>query len=187
MNFNNKSSYEYNNKNELCREEQLEFLMDTYGDMITKLSFSYLKDWGKAEDVTQEVFITCYNKFSTFRGESTVKNWLYKIAINKCKDILRSWQFKKVITLNSLLHEHLKNDSKSPEQQIIVQDEKNELVQKVFSLPIRQREIIILYYYEDLKIREISDLLNINPKTVKTRLHRGRVLLKNQLKGGEFE
>lgn len=186
MDFNNKLPFVFDNKNEICREEQIEFLMDTYGDMITKLSFSYLKDWGKAEDVTQEVFITCFNKYSTFRGESTVKNWLYKIAINKCKDILRSWQFKKVVILNTFLQEHLKDTSKSPEQQIIVQDEKDELVQKVLSLPIKQREIIILYYYEDLKIKEISDLLNLNPKTVKTRLYRGRMLLKNQFKGGKF-
>ncbi|MEH7386567.1 sigma-70 family RNA polymerase sigma factor [Bacillus sp. JJ1521] len=165
-------------------EQTMEWLIQEYGYDVYKLAFFYLKDKGKAEDISQEVFITCYEKLSNFEGEFTkIKHWLLRITSNKCKDVLRSWPYK-YIQFTDTLFDRFKNLELSPEERFTSMNEKSELVREILKLPIKYREVIIFYYYEDLKISEISNILQINENTVKTRLRRGKGQLKNTIKGG---
>ena len=77
-------------------EEILEEIMITYGDELTRLAYTYVKDIETAKDVVQSVFLKCYTHLRTFRGDSKLKTWLYRIPINKCKDYLRSSYFKRL-------------------------------------------------------------------------------------------
>jgi RNA polymerase sigma-70 factor (ECF subfamily) len=164
-------------------EKNVEKLIEKYGYDIYKLAYFYVKDKGKAEDITQEVFLTCFDKMTYFRGDfSQVKNWLLKITSNKCKDYLRSWAYKYTTISNSFI-ESLRSKESSLESSLIKKHESSELVALILDLPIKYREVIILYYYQEMKIREIADLLNINENSVKTRLRRGKEKLKNDLKG----
>lgn len=74
----------------LEREIWLEKMMDQYGDRLTKLSYNYIKDWNLAEDIVQEVFITCFKEFEKIDCIVSFKAWIYRITINKCKDVLKS-------------------------------------------------------------------------------------------------
>lgn len=165
--------------NSLNREETLKWLMQTYGNDVVRIAFTYLKQKELAEDVAQDVFIKCYEKLDTFRNESSYKTWLIRITVNRCKDVLKSWQYKNLFI----------TDFFKPNQQSIVDanhqvNQENELISKqVIKLPVIYREVIILFYYQDLSIEEISELLKINSNTVKTRLHRGRQKLKESLEG----
>jgi RNA polymerase sigma-70 factor (ECF subfamily) len=164
--------------NDLNREEKLKWLMKTYGNDVIRIAYTYLKQQQLAEDVSQDVFIKCYEKMDSFRNESTYKTWLIKITVNKCKDVLKSWSFKNLYITDFF---RSKQAYSTIEQQYFSNEEDELISKQVLALPVKLREVIILYYYQDFSIDEISDLLGINPNTVKTRLHRGRLKLKELL------
>lgn len=159
------------------KDAWFEGIMDQYGDRLTKLAYTYTKDWSLAEDIVQDVFITCYREYEKLEKISSYKAWIFRITINKCKDFLRSSFFKRVF-VNSDLISHEKADPLSPEMSTVKASEEEFLSQCVLALPLKYREAILLYYYEGLSIDEISELLKINKNTVKTRLARGRGKIK---------
>jgi RNA polymerase sigma factor (sigma-70 family) len=154
--------------------ETLERIMNEYGSEIKRLVYSYIKNPSDADDVTQEVFVTVYRKLNTFQGKSTLRSWVYAIAINKCKDYLRSWKVRN-IKLKVKLEQFVKSaDSpNTTEQHIIGKNEEKQLLAQVLSLPMKYREVIILFYFEEFSVNEIADSLSINQNTVRTRLNRG--------------
>jgi RNA polymerase sigma factor (sigma-70 family) len=161
----------------------VEMLAGLYGYEVYKLAYFYLKDKGMAEDITQEVFVTCLEKIDQFYGNiDQAKFWLLKITTNKCKDIFRSWKYKYTLLSDHIL-DSLKSSEPQQEANLIKKYEKDVLVDKILKLPLKYREMIILFYYQELKINEISDLLEISQNTVKSRLHRGKEKLKHSLKG----
>jgi RNA polymerase sigma-70 factor (ECF subfamily) len=166
--------------NYLNREEKLKWLMKKYGNDVIKIAYTYLKQKQLAEDVAQDVFIKCYKKMDSFRNESSYKTWLIRITVNRCKDVLKSWSFKNLYFTD--FFKPIQIDPSLENQ--FFGGEENELISKqVIGLPVKLREVIILFYYQEFSIEEISDLLKINPNTVKTRLHRGRIKLKESLEG----
>lgn len=165
---------------EISREEKLVWLMNEYGTDVARLAFTYTKQKQLSEDIAQEVFIKCYENLDNFRNESAYKTWLYRITVNLCKDKLRSWSFKNLVFTEIF---KTKSTSKSPEMELVGQEEKRIVSEKILSLPIKYREVIILYYYEEMSYTQISDLLQINLPTIKSRLHRARFLLKKLLEG----
>lgn len=158
------------------RLQHLEFMMDKYGEEIKRLIYSYVKDYSIIDNITQETFINFYTNFHKFQYKSDVKTWLYRIAINKCKDYLRSSKRKYLLIINFF------NDRKNEPEENIIQKQRNDiLINKIMNLPIKYRELIILHYYKDLSIAEISIVLNLNENTIKTRLKRARHKLKEQM------
>ena len=153
--------------------------MDEYGDRLTKLSYNYTKDWSLAEDIVQDVFITCFKQYENIDKIVSFKAWIFRITINKCKDVLKSSIFKKVVMNSNLLSYYTKISAElSPEKSIMKSTEEEFLSTCVLVLPIKYREVITLYYYEELSIEEISEILKINRNTIKTRLNRARMKLK---------
>ena len=165
--------------------ELLELLMDEYGDSIKRLAYSYTKNWDMAEDITQEVFITCYIKLDGFREESSYKTWLYRITINKCKDLLKTKWLQNIVQIDKFMSYFKSN--LTVEEEVVKKNEEEELAALIFELPLKYREIIILYYYEQLKIREIHSLTGLNIETIKSRLRRGKKMLYDKLLEEEEE
>lgn len=163
--------------------QAIETIMDTYGDEIKRLVFTYLKNSADTDDVTQEVFVTIYQKLNTFQGKSTLKSWIYSIAINKCKDYLRSWHSRNKRLRDKLTQSAhtMTKDEITPERQALQNDHSNELYTTVMELPIKYREVIILFYFKELSTKEIGHVLGMNDATVRTRLNRGREKLKECL------
>lgn len=164
------------------KEETVEWLMSEYGKQVVRLAFTYVKQEQLAEDVAQDVFMKCYQKLDTFRNESSYKTWLYSITVNLCKDRLRSWSFRNII-INDFFS-HNKISKTTPESELLELESKSELSQSVLDLPVKYREVIILFYYEEFSYQEITELIGISNQTIKSRLHRGRNLLKKKLEGG---
>lgn len=163
------------------KEERLEWLMKAYGDDITRLAYTYMKHKQLSEDIAQEVFIKCYEHLDNFRNESSYKTWLYRITVNLCKDKLKSWSYRNIVLTE--FFSKIKSTSQSPELELVGQEDKRLLSEKILALPVRYRELIILYYYEELSYNQIADLLDLRLQTIKSRLHRARLLLKSQWKG----
>ncbi|WP_456276433.1 sigma-70 family RNA polymerase sigma factor [Bacillus sp. AK128] len=155
----------------------VESIIKEYGQNILWLAYSYVKDRTLAEDITQDVFINCYKNIHRFRGDSSIKTWLYRITGNRCKDVMKSWSYRSK-KMSEYLFDHHISPGRDPEQEMMGKFEDRSLSLKVLSLPVKYREVIFLYYFEEYNIDELSDLLKIKPNTVKSRLHRGRNLLK---------
>lgn len=164
----------------LDRDAWLEIIMNEYGERLTKLVYNYVKDWKLSEDIVQDVFITCYKNYEKMGEIISFKSWIYRLAINKSKDVLKSSAFRKVI-MNSSLFTPFSSKELSPEKDILKRSEEEFLSLCVLSLPVKYREVITLYYYEECSIEEITGILAVKPNTIKTRLSRGRVKLKKMM------
>ncbi|MFP9126348.1 sigma-70 family RNA polymerase sigma factor [Niallia sp. BSM11] len=164
------------------REKLLNQIMDEYGQSLLHLAYSYVGRREIAEDLTQEIFVKCYQKLEQYQKRSSLKSWIWRIAINHCKDYLRSWHHKHIVFSEEEVR-HIPSAEKEVENQVIQKDEDQELVKAVFHLPDKYREVIYLYYFEELSIKEISGLIDVNQNTIKTRLKRAKELLKISLEG----
>lgn len=162
-------------------EDQFHSLVDEHTNYLLRLAYLYVHDFASAEDIVQDVFLQFYRSQDTFQQKSSIKTFLTRITINKCKDYLKSWRYRKMILTNSF------NESATKTDLLIKNNEKSEVAQAVMSLPIQYREPIILFYYEELTIAQISHLTDINENTIKTRLRKAKALLQNQLKHYSWE
>ena len=163
----------------------LEKMMIEYGDELVRLAFSYVKDTEIAKDMVQNTFIKCYKNVDTFRYDAHIKTWLYRIAINECKDYLKSWNYK-MVQVKSFINETAKSILPSTERTVIDKYNNEEIKDTIFSLPKVYREVVYLYYYESLKTDEIAEVLDIPMNTVKTRLRRAKQRLESMIKEAEL-
>lgn len=136
-----------------------------------------------AEDAAQETFIQAWLHLPSFRPQTSLRNWLYRIAINAATDMLRK---EKRILPNSLEDMQLRDSQPGPEA-IAFQEEQATLVKKaVLSLPDACRAVLVLREYEGLSYQEIADTLSIPVGTVMSRLNYARKLLKEKLERTVF-
>jgi RNA polymerase sigma-70 factor (ECF subfamily) len=154
-------------------EDAIVFFMRQYGEEIKRLVFTFVKNWEQAEDITQDVFVTLYTKLDTFRGDSAVRSWIYSIAINRSKDFLKSWHYRKIAFTDKWLPLTASSDT-TVEEDVLTQSDNKMLAASVLELPIKYREVILLYYYKQFSIKEISEMTGTSEATLKTRLIRGR-------------
>lgn len=166
------------------KEKLLYDVMDQHGDYLKRLIYTYVKEIQKTEDLLQEVFIKFYKSLDVFEGRSSIKTYLYRIAVNECQNYLKSWHYKK-FEVTERVKNWLKRDS--IELDVLRQEQNQSIGQIVNSLPIKYREVIWLHYYVELSIAEMAEVLKCSPNTVKTRLARGRRLAKITIEEGNLE
>jgi RNA polymerase sigma-70 factor (ECF subfamily) len=165
-------------------DKEIERLIDEYGNDVLRIAYIYLKDKHLAEDAFQEVFVKVYKNFNKFQGNSSVKTWILSITMNTCKDILRSsWLKRIVFSQDQKLINCSNNIVDNPAEEVIKQLQYNELLSEVMKLPKKYKEVIILFYYEEVSTSEISKILSIPEGTVRSRLFRARETLKYNLDG----
>ncbi|PEE35305.1 sigma-70 family RNA polymerase sigma factor [Bacillus pseudomycoides] len=162
------------------KEALIDEIMNKYGQEILQLVYSYVNNKEVAEDLTQDIFVKCYKSLHTYKGKSKLRTWLWRIAINHCKDYIKSWYNKKVIvTENESTYTGIQKES--VEQIVIQNDEDHRLASAVMNLPIKYREVIYLFYFEELPIKDIAMVIEVKENTIKTRLKRAKELLKKGL------
>ncbi|WP_169525246.1 sigma-70 family RNA polymerase sigma factor [Pseudalkalibacillus hwajinpoensis] len=180
--------YEDDNWNKSVSEDEVDELIRNHSKQVFILAFSYVKDHSLAEDIAQEVFYKCYTNLHKFRNDSSIKTWISRITVNTSKDFLRKRKFNLLQSPSDILERFLK--SKSTEEEFLEKENNQSVMEKVLDLRPKYREIIILYYFQDFSVGEIGQTLKMNPNTVKTRLSRGRQLLKETMvewEGGNYE
>lgn len=161
-------------------------IMKENGEYLIRLAFSYVKNWSTAEDIVQEVFVTYYQKSDQFEKRSSIRTYLAKITVNKCHDYLRSWKNKVPFYTNIFKSQILTNQD-SPEKLVMNKDKSDRLIQEILEMSVKYREVILLFYYQEFTIVEVSNILNVSENTVKTRLYRAKAILKIKLDGIEWE
>ena len=157
------------------REEKLYQMIDKYEKELLRMCCVYLRDMSMAEDAVQETFLKAYKGLNSFRGSSSERTWLIRIAINVCNDMRRSAWFRFI-------------DKKVDVDRLeIPQTDQNDvsisLMMEIMRLPHKYMEVVLLYYYEDLKLNQIAEALGMSESMVSRRLRKAREMLKGMLEG----
>lgn len=156
-------------------EKQFYEKYELYAQMIYNIAYSYLKNVNYSEDVVQEVFLKYLNNHYKLASLDHEKYWLIRVTINESKNVLKSsWNTKvSVIEENSYPYQ----DDLSEEKRFF---------EMIYNLPDKYKTVIILYYYENLSIKEIAEVLNFSEAAVKKRLERARNILKEEEEKNEI-
>jgi len=158
-----------------CRsaEEEITNLIETYQLTLLRLCYAYLHDQALAEDAVQETFLKAYRKLNQFHGDANIKTWLSAIAINCCRDMSRGSWFRHIDRSISVDHLPVRSEETIPEYDSVTIE--------VMRLPIRLREVVLLYYFQDMNTNEIAETLRISQQAVSSRLLRARKKLRKAL------
>jgi RNA polymerase sigma-70 factor (ECF subfamily) len=164
-------------------------LSASYGSKIYQLAFRYLKNREDAEEVAQDVLLKVYQKIDAFRGDAALSSWIYRITFNAAMSRLR--QFKQNLPN---LPDGARDDEgiQAPKREVVdwspLADEevfrvemRKRLVRALQEMPLLYRAPIILRDVEGLSTEEASAVLHVKAQTLKSRLHRGRLMLREQL------
>lgn len=153
-------------------DKQFIRIFNLYKNDIYRLAYSYTKNISDSDDITQNTFIKLYNYIDILNNpDQDIKKWLVKVTINECKTFLLSSWKKKIIAF-----------TEKEENTLSTTLPDNDLLEAILQLPKKYRTIIFLYYYENYKIKEISEILNISVTNIQTILSRARKKLKEILK-----
>lgn len=167
----------------LLTVHDLKEIMHLYTESLIRLAYYYVKNRQAAEDIVQEVFIKLYHHPDKYEERGELQAFLYKMTANKSKDYLRSWSYRKVQLQNKIFP----SDSKMEVDELVRKEEETIIGDAILELPLKQREVLIYFYFNEMKIKAIANILSIPESTVKTRLRRGKELLKNKLKDIQWE
>ena len=155
-----------------------EEIYEKYATDVLRVSYFYLGDRQKAEDVCQDVFVRLITNAPVLQ-DGREKAWLLKVALNRCRDLWRGAWVKRVI-LGSPAFELIP----APDEIDKLADQQ-EIMGAIHQLPASFREVILLHYYQGYGITEIAEMMDLPEGTISSRLSRGRNKLESILKGGE--
>lgn len=161
----------YMNKDSHSFYLSVDDVLKKYSDMVFKIAVTHTRNYEDAQDVFQNVFLRYIRKKHIFKDENHLKATLIRMTVNLCKNIYASAWYRHTTELPECLSsEHIDEESR-------------ELYFAIHELPMKYRTVIHLYYYEDMSIVEMSNLLGLKSSTIKSQLRRGRTLLKQNLRG----
>ena len=165
-------------------------LASTYGPRIHQLALRYVKNWEDAEEVTQDVLMKVYRKIGAFRGDAALSSWIYRITFNTAMSRLRSTRASRTAeqTHDAPLADggeqapHEQADWSSLADDAVMRSQMRErLVSALTLLPSVYRIPVLLRDIQGLSTEEASAVLRVKPQTLKSRLHRGRLMLRTHL------
>ena len=159
----------------MSEEQFLERLMHEYGNELLRTCYLYLKDYQLAEDAVQETFIKAMKSYELFEHKSSEKTWLMRIAINCCKNVMRTKWFR---TRQNNLENHTDRIGDDPINDFL---EKDSVAAAIMALNADDRQMIVLYYYQELSVKEIAIVIGKSENTTIQRLHRARGKMKKFL------
>lgn len=171
-------SYTVKGGEKLKADELIATWVEQYTDRLTYVAYTYVHNQTTAEDIVQEAFIKAFKSLHQLRNAENPLPWLIRIVINECNTTKRK-KWNEVVT--SVTPEQ---STVSTEDIYVKKTRDREIYQAIMSLPEKYRIPIILFYFEDLSLKEIAEAMNIHEGTTRTRLARGRGYLENILERG---
>ena len=144
---------------------------------ISKFAYGYVKNQEMALDLVHESIVKAIQKRDTLRDEQYLKTWFYRILINECITTLRK---NKKITF---IDEIKENECIEQINDFVIKNEYIDLYDAIDGLPPKLKTIIMLRYFEDMKLDEIAEITKTNLSTIKSRLYKALEILKIQMKG----
>lgn len=170
------------------REEAFRILVETHGRAVYNIALFTLDDEVLAEDATQDAFIRIYRHLGKFKGEARLSTWIYRIVKNVCYDYLKK---RRHTPMDEAEERHLMDGNGfSPEEEVLSEWQHKAVRDAVEQLPVKQRLAITLYYFQDKSYEEVAAIMGQPLNTVKSHLHRAKVVLASRLgvtKGVSYE
>ncbi len=171
--------------------EQLDAIILRYKDMVYRIATLRTNNRADADDIFQEVFLRLVRHDAPLEGEEHIKAWLIRVTINCCNSLHTSSFRKKTVSYEETIGNGTDENSanaQTPESVLLVEDEYHEtggssLLDAVKGLSPSYRDVVYLFYYEELPIKRICEILKTSEGAVKTRLSRARNILKDRLTG----
>jgi len=160
--------------------EALGALYDKHHQLVFRTILGIAKDAETAADVTQDVFLRLYRFADRVDPSRPLQPWLYRVAVNQANSWLRR-RSRWLRVLQEMAGWLSTGAKPTPESQAEREDEWRWVGEAVAGLPAIQRAVVVLYYVNDLSVREIAEILGVPQGTVKSRLHYGRLRLKKEL------
>ncbi|MFJ5763596.1 RNA polymerase sigma factor SigW [Neobacillus sp. NPDC093182] len=163
-------------------------IVEIYSNSIYQLGYRMLGNRHEAEDIAQEAFIRAYVNIKSFNQDLKFSTWLFRIATNLCIDRIRKkkpdyYLDAEVSGTDGLtMYSQLASNSPLPENELESLELQESVQKEILKLPEKYRSVIVLKYIEELSLNEISEILDLPLGTVKTRIHRGREALRQQLR-----
>jgi len=155
-------------------------LVKQYQEKVRGLVYSILNDPEVIDDLTQEIFIKVYTSISRFEHRSSLGTWIYRIAVNHCRDEIRRKRIRRLFSLEKMELDPIAKGERTDGD--ILQKEKIDMVRWGLSkISEKHRSIIVLKDFENLPYEEIAKVLDLELGTVKSRLNRARTALKEVL------
>jgi RNA polymerase sigma-70 factor (ECF subfamily) len=167
-------------------------LASMYGPRIQQLAFRYVKNWEDAEEVAQDVLLKVYRKIDAFRGDAALSSWIYRITFNTAMSRLRTARAARAADRQksdvSLIGEDFNRQPQEPadwsslaDDHVLRGEMRKQLIGALTHLPTVYRVPVILRDIQGLSTEEASAVLKVKPQTLKSRLHRGRLILRERL------
>jgi RNA polymerase sigma-70 factor (ECF subfamily) len=166
-------------------------LSSAYGPRIHQLAFRYMKNWEDAEEVTQDVLMKVFRKIDAFRGDAALSSWIYRITFNTAMSRLRTGragraaeQQRPESTNDGIAIPHTPDPadwSTLADDHVLRREMRERLIEALTTLPEVYRTPVILRDIQGMSTEEASTVLRVKPQTLKSRLHRGRLILREAL------
>ena len=175
-------------------DRALSDLADAYGSKIYQLAFRYLRNKEDAEEVAQDVLFKVYRKVGAFRGDAALSSWIYRITFNAAMSRLRTASFQR--TQDEERQRAAAVDSESPvpspraevadwsqmaDERMFRSQLRSRALKAILALPAIYRAPVLLRDVQGMSTEEASAVLKVKDQTLKSRLHRGRLILRKQL------
>lgn len=168
--------------------ESFEQLIRQYQRMAYNVAYRMMGNEEDAKDMTQEALVKVFKKLKSFRMDASFSTWLYRIVMNTCKDEMRKKKMstisidQSIETEDSQVYFELEEKGLGPEEKLLQKETQNLVHSALQEIPEDNRMVLILRDIKNLTYDEISEVLNIPKGTVKSRINRGRLALKDVLK-----
>jgi RNA polymerase sigma-70 factor (ECF subfamily) len=175
-------------------EQALVDLADEFGTKIYQLAFRYLRNKEDAEEVTQDVLFKVYRKVDAFRGDAALSSWIYRITFNAAMSRLRTAKYQRAQDgdrLAASAEADLNGEPARPkdvadwsdlaDEQVLRSQLRAHVMRAILALPAIYRAPVMLRDIQGMSTEEASAMLHVKDQTLKSRLHRGRLILRRQL------
>ena len=174
-------------------ETALRDVAEAYGSQIYQLAFRYLRNKEDAEEVTQDVLFKVYRKVNAFRGDAALSSWIYRITFNTAMSRLRTVKYQRTLAeasqaassepeeTSGRIPKDVADWSNMADESVFRSQLRRRVFAAILSLPVIYRAPVVLRDLQGLSTEEASAMLQVKDQTLKSRLHRGRLILRKQL------
>lgn len=157
-------------------DSYLEYLIETYGNLVFSICYKLVQSYFDAEDLTQDTFLSAYKNLTNFDGKNE-KAWVCRIATNKCLDYLKR-AGRKVIPMEDTYFNEVQCNKPSPEEHVLETDVKQKLFEVCSQLKPPYQEVALEYFYYEKDISDIVKQSGKNRKTIQTQVYRAKIMLR---------
>lgn len=162
-------------------------IVELFKNRVYGMAYKFTNNYDEAQDLSQEIFLKIYKEIGSFRFESKLSTWIYRISINTCLDWKRKNSKVKILSTSIIndddetIELDIKDDNPLPDEAFIQSENQREVHELIYGLPDKYKTVIIMYHFNNMSYQDISLALNIPERTVETRLYRARRLMKDEL------